>query len=88
MLNIAITAFSPPDPADTPLSFRAPPEFGFTEDGHSADIIRTDLATTDEHFIFPRSAPRHPICRMAKLAAPFVSAAGSTMVNDVVWDKA
>ena len=88
VLNIAITAFSPPDPTDAPLSFRAPlEEFGFTEEGHSAHIIRTDLATTDEHFVFPRSAPRHPICRMAKLTAPFVSAAGSTIVNDLVWDK-
>ena len=83
----SMTAFSPPEPAVNPLSFRAPPEFGFMEDDYSVNIIRIDLATPDEHFIFPRSAPRHPICRMANLTAPFVSAACCIIVNDLVWDK-
>ena len=61
--------------------------YWLTEDGQSADIIRTDLATTNEHSIFPRSGPRHSICRMAKLTAPFVSDAGCTIVNNLVWDN-
>ena len=56
VLNIATAAFSPPDPINTPLSLRHPPEFGFTGDGHSIDIIRANLAKTDENFISPRSA--------------------------------